>query len=89
MSTFMWIIIGALVGWVCFNHLHLNLAFGLLISVLFGVVMAVFGGNFLGPWIAVTIHPGEFNPVALLMAVAVPAASLIAAHIIFDYLDRE
>ena len=88
MDTFVWIIIGVVVGWACFRHLRLNAAHGLPISVLIGAVTAVIGGDHLGPWIAASVRPDEFNPVALLMAIAVPAASLIVSHMIRSHFGR-
>ena len=89
MSTMIWVTIGITVGWACFRYLRLNVAHGLVISILVGAAAAVVGGDHLGPRLAASVHPGEFNPVALLMAFAIPAASLIVMHMIRTYFNGE
>lgn len=82
MNIAMWVIAGGIIGWLSFALMRLNVARGLAVSVVIGVAGALFGGDVLGPLLASAVHPGDFNPVALFMALASAAGCLIIGNMI-------
>jgi len=79
----MWVAVGALAAWIGFAFLKLNAARGLAISVMIGVAGAVFGGYLIGPLLASTVHPGDFNPLSLFIAFASAAGCVIISNMVY------
>ena len=64
-----WIIVGALIGWVASIIMRTNNRQGLIADILVGIVGAFVGGYFLSPLFKVgTINDGDFSIPALLVS---------------------
>jgi len=64
-----WIIVGALIGWVASIIMKTNSRQGLIADILVGIVGAFVGGYFLSPLFNVgTINEGDFSIPALLVS---------------------
>jgi uncharacterized membrane protein YeaQ/YmgE (transglycosylase-associated protein family) len=83
MNIAMWVVTGGIIGWLSFTFLRFNVARGLAVSIVIGIAGGLFGGNVLGPLLASTIHPGDFNPISLFMAFASAAGCLIIGNMIY------
>lgn len=84
MNMAMWIVAGGLIGWVGFTLFRLNLARGLAVSMIIGVVGALLGGTMLGPLFLSVVHPGDFNPILLFTALASAAGLVIIGNMIYQ-----
>jgi uncharacterized membrane protein YeaQ/YmgE (transglycosylase-associated protein family) len=64
-----WIIVGALIGWVASIIMRTNSRQGLIADIIVGIVGAFVGGYFLSPLFNVgTINDGDFSIPALLVS---------------------
>ena len=64
-----WIIVGALIGWVASIIMRTNSRQGLIADIIVGIVGALIGGYFLSPLFHVsTINEGNFSVPALLVS---------------------
>jgi uncharacterized membrane protein YeaQ/YmgE (transglycosylase-associated protein family) len=64
-----WLIAGALVGWVASIIMHTNSQQGLLLDIIVGIVGAFIGGYFLSPIFGVgTINQNNFSLPALFVS---------------------
>jgi len=64
-----WIIVGALIGWVASIIMRTNSRQGLIADIIVGIVGAFVGGYFLSPLFNVgTINEGDFSIPALLVS---------------------
>ena len=65
----LWIIVGALIGWVASSIMKTNSRQGLIADILVGIVGAFVGGYFLSPLFKVgTINQGNFSIPSLLVS---------------------
>ena len=88
MNVVMWLLTGAAVGWVACSALHLNVARGLVVSAVIGVLGAYFGGHMLAPAVGGSLdEAGGFNPLALLMAAVSAIACLKVADMVYERFD--
>ena len=77
MNVAMWVMAGAIAGWMGYALLRLNEGRGLILSIIIGVVGGFFGGNVLAPMLgAVTDTPNNFNLFSMVVALASAAACL-------------
>jgi uncharacterized membrane protein YeaQ/YmgE (transglycosylase-associated protein family) len=68
-NFFIWIIVGALVGWAASIIMKTNNRQGLIADIIVGIVGAFVGGLFLSPLFNVgTINEGDFSLPALLVS---------------------
>jgi len=71
MNFVIWLIAGALVGWVASRIMKTSGRQGLIIDIVVGIVGALLAGYFLSPLLGVsTINQGNFSIPALLMSLA-------------------
>lgn len=69
MNFIIWLIAGAVVGWVASVLMHTNSQQGLLLDIVVGIVGAFVGGYFLSPIFGVgTINQNNFSMPALLVS---------------------
>ncbi|NLF15178.1 MAG: GlsB/YeaQ/YmgE family stress response membrane protein [Anaerolineaceae bacterium] len=69
MNFIIWLIAGAVVGWVASMIMHTNSQQGLLLDIVVGIVGAFIGGYFLSPIFGVgTINQNNFSMPALLVS---------------------
>jgi len=71
MNFVIWLIAGAVVGWVASRIMKTSGQQGLIIDIVVGIVGALLAGYFLSPLLGVsTINQGNFSIPALLMSLA-------------------
>jgi len=71
MNFIIWLIAGALVGWVASRIMKTSGRQGLIIDIVVGIVGALLAGYFLSPLLGVsTINQGNFSIPALLISLA-------------------
>jgi uncharacterized membrane protein YeaQ/YmgE (transglycosylase-associated protein family) len=71
MNFVIWLIAGAVVGWVASRIMKTSGRQGLIIDIVVGIVGALLAGYFLSPLLGVsTINQGNFSIPALLMSLA-------------------
>jgi len=71
MNFVIWLIAGALVGWVASRIMKTSGRQGLIIDIVVGIVGALLAGYFLSPLLGVsTINQGNFSIPALLISLA-------------------
>lgn len=69
MNFIVWLIVGAVVGWLASVIMHTNGQQGLLLDIIVGIVGAFLGGLLLSPLFGVsTINQGNFSVPALLIS---------------------
>ena len=79
MNFFLWIAVGALIGWVASIVLDTDAHQGLFVNIVVGLIGALVGGWLISPLLgAETIHDGAFNLESFLVSL-VGAVFLVAA----------
>jgi len=74
-----WVLAGAVLGWVGFTYLKLNEDRSTMISVIIGVAGAFIGGKLLAPmFVTASTVPGAFSAPTLVFAAALAAGFLFA-----------
>ncbi|HLC05822.1 MAG TPA: GlsB/YeaQ/YmgE family stress response membrane protein [Anaerolineales bacterium] len=69
MNFIIWLIAGAVVGWVASNIMGTNRRQGLLLDIVVGIVGAFVAGYFLSPYFGVaTINQSDFSMPSLLLS---------------------
>ena len=62
MNFFIWIVVGALIGWIASILMRTDAHQGLFVNVVVGLIGALIGGWLIAPLVgADTIHVGAFN----------------------------
>jgi uncharacterized membrane protein YeaQ/YmgE (transglycosylase-associated protein family) len=84
MNIVMWMLAGAILGWIGFTYLRFNEGRGMMISVIIGAVGGLVGGNMIAPLFTATTVPGAFSSSALIFAGAAAAAFLAAGNMIYN-----
>jgi uncharacterized membrane protein YeaQ/YmgE (transglycosylase-associated protein family) len=85
MQIVLWLVAGAVVGWVA--GLLMKRRDGMLLDIVIGIVGAILGGWFIAPLVgASTIDQGAFTPVSLLVSLA--GAVLLLAIVNFGRRGR-
>lgn len=85
MNIALWLIAGALAGWIGYTVVRANKERGMMVSVLIGSVGAFFGGNVLAPMIgAAAGTPNVLNLYSLVVASASAAACLAIGNLLSD-----
>lgn len=83
MNILMWVLAGAMLGWIGFTILRANEDRGMVISIVIGAVGGLFGGNVLAPMLgAATDAPNDFSLFSLVIALASAAACLAIGNLI-------
>ena len=88
MNVVIWILCGAILGWIFFSMLRTNVQWGLVMSIVIGVVGGFFGGNVLSPMLgAVTDRPNDFSLISMTLALASAAVFLLVSDQVSKYID--
>ena len=88
MKVVIWLLAGGALGWVACSALHLNVARGLVMSAVIGVLGAYFGGHVLTPVVGGGVDAtAGFNALALLVACASALACLKIADMMYERFD--
>lgn len=83
MNITLWIVAGALLGWLGFAYMDANQGRGKIVSIIIGAAGGFFGGNILAPMLgAVVTAQNEFSPFSLVVAAASAAACLTIANLL-------
>lgn len=81
MNTFLWLMAGAILGWVGYTALGLNETIGKIAAVILGAMAGVLGGKVVAPLFSNSVLvPEAFSLAALFFALATSAAILVATH---------
>jgi uncharacterized membrane protein YeaQ/YmgE (transglycosylase-associated protein family) len=86
MDIAVWILVGAIIGWISFSMIGLNEGRGMVISITIGAVGGLLGGKLIAPFFsAPAAAPGDFGGSAIVFAAAVAAACLFAGHLVHQH----
>ena len=81
----LWIVAGAVAGWIACRVLHLNETRGVVISAIIGAAGAFAGGQLLAPIFGAAVpEAGDFSPFALLVAIATATGALSLSDMIYE-----
>jgi uncharacterized membrane protein YeaQ/YmgE (transglycosylase-associated protein family) len=85
MNIAMWVLAGAIIGWVGYKFLDVNSGRGMIVSMIIGAVGGLLGGKIIAPmFTAPAAIPADFSSSALFFAAVVAAAFLFAGNLIHD-----
>jgi len=85
MNIAMWMLAGAILGWVGFTYMRFNEQRGMMVSVIIGTIGGLVGGKMIAPMFsAAQAVPDAFSSSALVFAVAIAAAFLAAGNLIYN-----
>jgi uncharacterized membrane protein YeaQ/YmgE (transglycosylase-associated protein family) len=83
MNIPMWIIAGAVVGWIACSMLNVNEKRGLAVSIVVGAVGGFLGGNVLAPMLGAAVDtPNDFSGFSLLIAMGTAAGCLVVGSLL-------
>jgi uncharacterized membrane protein YeaQ/YmgE (transglycosylase-associated protein family) len=79
----LWVLVGGAAGWIGYALLKFNRHWGLLISVLIGMVGGFLGGSLIAPMLGgAGANPGDFNPFPLFVAFASALVCVIVSNML-------
>jgi uncharacterized membrane protein YeaQ/YmgE (transglycosylase-associated protein family) len=84
MNIAVWMLSGALVGWLGYSVLGFNQARGKMVSMVIGAIGGVVGGNLVAPMFITSSPPSEFSFPALVFAAAIAAAFLAVGNLMHN-----
>jgi uncharacterized membrane protein YeaQ/YmgE (transglycosylase-associated protein family) len=85
MNVVVWMLAGAVLGWIGISFLRFNEGRGTVVSMVIGAVGGFFGGKIIAPmFTAMAAVPGDFSSSALIFAVAVAAAFLAIGNLVYQ-----
>lgn len=84
METFVWLLLGSLVGWVSYSRFHFNEQRGRTVSMLIGAAGAVIGMKAIAPMVLALPESGELTASGLIFAAVAACAALAAGNLISD-----
>lgn len=83
MNIMIWVLAGAVAGWIGYTYMKFNEDRGMIVSVIIGAVGGFFGGNVLAPMLgAVTDTPNTFSLFSLAVALAAAAGCLAIGNLV-------
>ena len=85
MNFAIWILAGAILGWLGISYLRFNEERGTLVSMIIGAVGGLVGGNIIAPmFMAAQKVPDAFSVSSLVVAAIVASALLFAGNLIYS-----
>lgn len=85
MDMIIWMLAGAVVGWVSFKYFKLGEGRGMMLSVVIGMAGGLIGGKALAPMFGVSAAvPGGFSSAVLLLALASAAGLLFIGEKVYE-----
>jgi uncharacterized membrane protein YeaQ/YmgE (transglycosylase-associated protein family) len=84
MNIVIWMLAGAILGWVGYSFLGFNEARGRMVSIVIGAIGGFFGGKMIAPMFTVAPVTADFNLSALFFAVAVAGAFLAVGNLVYE-----
>ena len=83
MNIPIWIIAGAVIGWIGCSMLNINEKRGLALSIVIGGLGGLFGGNIVAPLLGAAIDtPNDFSGFSLFVAMATAAGCLLFGKVL-------
>jgi uncharacterized membrane protein YeaQ/YmgE (transglycosylase-associated protein family) len=81
----MWMLAGAMVGWIGFSYLRFNEERGLVVSAIIGAAGGLLGGKLIEPmFMDPQVVAGAFSTSGLVFAALVAAGVLAAGNLIYN-----
>ena len=85
MQTVIWMMAGAMAGWVAYKHFNLSEGRGMMLSLCIGAAGGLLGGKALAPMLGLSAAvPGAFSTAALMIAIAAAAAVLFIGDKVYE-----
>jgi uncharacterized membrane protein YeaQ/YmgE (transglycosylase-associated protein family) len=85
MNIVVFMLAGAVLGWIGISFLRFNEMRGTLVSMVIGTVGGLFGGKIIAPmFTAAAAVPADFSSSALMFAVALAAAFLAIGNLVHE-----
>jgi uncharacterized membrane protein YeaQ/YmgE (transglycosylase-associated protein family) len=84
MNIALWMLSGAIVGWLGYSVLGFNEARGKMVSIVIGAIGGIVGGNLVAPMFTAAAAPGDISFLALIFAAAVAAAFLAIGNLVHN-----
>jgi uncharacterized membrane protein YeaQ/YmgE (transglycosylase-associated protein family) len=84
MNLVIWIVSGALVGWVAFEHMDLSHDRGRFASILIGAAGGVIGGMVLAPMLGIGTAPETVSVAAFFIATCAAAGLLVIGNYVYN-----
>jgi uncharacterized membrane protein YeaQ/YmgE (transglycosylase-associated protein family) len=84
MNIAIWMLSGALVGWLGYSVLGFNEARGKMVSIVIGAIGGMVGGNLVAPMFITSSAPNEFSFPALVFAAAIAAAVIAIGNLMHN-----
>jgi len=85
MNIVMWMLAGAIVGWIGFSYLRFNEERGLVVSAIIGAIGGLVGGKLIEPmFVDAPAVAGAFSASGLIFAAIVAAGVLFAGNLVYD-----
>ena len=86
MNFVIWMLAGAILGWVGFKFLEFNERRGMVVAMIIGAAGGLVGGKLIAPMFAsAAAVPDAFSASALIVAAGVAAAFLYAGNFVHDH----
>jgi uncharacterized membrane protein YeaQ/YmgE (transglycosylase-associated protein family) len=85
MEFVLWVVAGAVLGWLGIEYLGFNKDRGAIVSITIGAIGGVTGGKLLAPMLgAVAVAPDEFSLSALIVVLGSSAAFLALGNLVHE-----
>ena len=85
MNVILWMLAGAMVGWIAYSILGLNERRGRMVSIAIGAIGGLVGGKMIAPVFFTVAAMGDFSMPALLIAATVAAALLAIGNLVHNH----
>ena len=82
MELVLWLVAGAILGWVAITYMRLNEDRGTMVSIIIGAAGGVAGGKLVAPMFTAGAAPGEFSMTALLVVLVSAAVCLTIGNFV-------
>jgi uncharacterized membrane protein YeaQ/YmgE (transglycosylase-associated protein family) len=85
MELVLWLVAGAILGWMAIAYLRFNENRGTIVSIIIGAAGGVAGGKLIAPmFLAGAAVPGEFSMAALIVVLVSSAACLAVGNLVHN-----
>lgn len=84
MELVLWLLAGAVLGWVAIAYFGLNQDRGTIVSIVIGASGGIIGGKLVAPMFVAATAPGEFSMAALIVVLASAAACLVGGNVVHN-----